>query len=223
MPAQGGEEPESADAVKLLAPESFRTQERAVTEQDYARVTERHPQVQRAAARLRWTGSWYTMFVSVDLVGGRAIDAEIRQALIAHIEQFRLAGYDIDLSEPSYVPLDIELAVCVLPGYFASAVEQVLLRRLSSAEDALGVRGFFHPDRFTFGDGLALSALVEAAQSVTGVASIEVTRFQRWGKTANKERENGLIRADSLEVLRLDNDPSFPENGRLRLEMRGGL
>ena len=60
-------------------------------------------------------------------------------------------------------------------------------------------------------------------QAVTGVASVDVIRFQRWGRTPNKERDEGLIPAAPLEVLRLGNDPNFPENGRLTLRMRGGL
>ncbi|MET1080529.1 MAG: putative baseplate assembly protein [Pseudomonas sp.] len=223
LAAQGGAEPESAEAVKLFAPEAFRSQERAVTEEDYARAAERHPEVQRAAARLRWTGSWYTVFVSLDRKDGKPLDAPFRAQLLEHLETFRLAGYDLDLSEPVYVALDIELTLCVLPGYFAAAVKLAVLRRLASVRDEQGQRGFFHPDHFTFGQGLALSRLIAAVQTVPGVASVEVLRFQRWGKTAKGEREEGLISAAALEVLRLDNDPNFPENGRLRLNMRGGL
>ena len=222
LPAQGGADPESADAVKLQAPEAFRTQERAVTEDDYARMAERHPQVQRASARLRWTGSWYTMFVSIDRKGGAPLDDEFRALMLAHLDRYRLAGYDLDLRDPAFVPLDIELGICVLPGYMAAAVKHSLLLRLSNGLDAQGQPAFFHPDHFSFGTGLALSALVEAAQAVTGVASVDVIRFQRWGRTPNKERDEGLIPAAPLEVLRLDNDPNFPENGRLTPHMRGG-
>jgi hypothetical protein len=223
LPAQGGADPEGADAIKLFAPEAFRTQERAVTEDDYARTAERHPQVQRAAARLRWTGSWYTMFVSIDRKGGAPLDERFRAEMLAHLDRYRLAGYDLDLSEPIYAPLDIELGICVLPGYFAASVKQSLMMRLGNRADALGERGFFHPDHFSFGQGLGLSALIDAAQTTTGVASVDVLRFQRWGRTPNNEREDGIVRAAALEVLRLDNDPNFPENGRLELTMRGGL
>jgi hypothetical protein len=223
MAAVGGTDPEATEAVKLQAPEAFRSQERAVTEDDYARMTERHPQVQRAAARLRWTGSWYTMFISIDRTGGAPLDDAFRALMLAHLERYRLAGYDLDLRDPAFVPLDIELGICVQPGYMAASVKQSLLLRLSSGLDAQTQPAFFHPDHFSFGTGLALSALVDAAQAVTGVASVDVLRFQRFGRAPNQEREEGLIRAAPLEVLRLDNDPNFPENGRLTLRMRGGL
>ncbi len=223
LPAAGGLDPESADAIKLFAPEAFRTQERAVTEADYAEVAERHPDVQRAAARLRWTGSWYTMYVGVDRRGGHPLDDTFRKDILGFLERYRLAGYDLDLSDPVYVPLDIELGVCVLPGFFAAAVKQELLKQLSNGSDDLGVPGFFNPDNFSFGDPLPLSRLVQACLAVTGVASVDVVYFQRWGKSANQEIENGVIGAAPLEVLRLDNDPNFPENGKLVLDMRGGL
>jgi predicted phage baseplate assembly protein len=223
MAAQGGTEPEPADAIKLLAPEAFRTQERAVTEDDYARVAERHPGVQRAAARLRWTGSWYTMYLIVDRLAGRPLDQAFRDELLQFMERYRLAGYDLELADPVFVPLDIALAVCVRPGYFASDVEQALLAVLGSGPNERGEPGFFHPDRFSFGQALALSRLIEAAMRVIGVASIEVLRFQRWGKPADAEIADGRILAAPLEVLRLDNDPNFPENGRLKFDMRGGV
>jgi len=223
MPAQGGEDPESADAIKLFAPEAFRTQERAVTEDDYARIAERHPEVQRAAARLRWTGSWYTMCVMVDRRGGKSLDSAFRNEMLQHMERFRLAGYDLDLSEPVFVPLDIELVICVLPGYFAVTVELAILKVLSNKTDEDGAMGFFHPDNFSFGVPLLLSRMIERVMAVKGIASIGVTVFQRLNKVANHEIEDGRITAAPLEILRLDNDPSFPENGRLILTMRGGI
>lgn len=223
LPAQGGADPEPVDAIKLYAPEAFRTQERAVTEADYARMAERHPQVQRAAARLRWTGSWYTMFVSIDRKGGVPLDEAFKALMLAHLDRYRLAGYDLELNDPAFVPLEIELGLCVLPGFIAAAVKQSLLQRLSNGLDAQAQPAFFHPDHFSFGTSLALSALVATAQSTTGVASVDVIRFQRWGRTPKGEREDGVITAAPLEVLRLDNDPNFPENGRLVLSMRGGL
>ena len=72
LPATGGADPEPLEHVRLYAPQAFRTQKRAVTEADYAAFAERHPEVQKAGATRRWTGSWYTIFITVDRVGGRA-------------------------------------------------------------------------------------------------------------------------------------------------------
>ncbi|MFY9570871.1 MAG: putative baseplate assembly protein, partial [Blastocatellia bacterium] len=85
-----------------------------------------------------------------------------------------------------------------------------------------GRRGLFHPDNLSFGEGIYMSKLVAAAQAVTGVESVRVTRLQRLFETPNHEIEFGLLTLGPLEVARLDNDPNFPENGRLEINVRGG-
>jgi hypothetical protein len=57
---------------------------------------------------------------------------------------------------------------------------------------------------------------------VDGVDSAEVKVFKRFGKLPNKEIEQGYMPMGRLEIARLDNDPSLPENGVLRLNLAGG-
>jgi predicted phage baseplate assembly protein len=222
LAASGGVAPESLEQVRQFAPQAFRVQERAVTEADYAEVAQRHPEVQKAAATMRWTGSWYTAFVTIDRRGGRPVDAEFELEIRDHLERYRLAGYDVEVNAPVFVPLDMAITVCVTAGYFRSNVKQALLR-VFGARDYPGGRGFFHPDNFTFGQPLYLSQVYQAAMAVPGVDSIEVTRFQRLGKVALGELDAAQIKPGTLEILRLDNDPNFPENGKLEFTMKGGL
>ncbi len=53
--------------------------------------------------------------------------------------------------------------------------------------------------------------------------SVRVTKLGRLFVGSNHEIENGILPIGSLEVARMDNDPGFPENGRLVLHMGGGL
>jgi hypothetical protein len=233
LPASGGTDPERLEQVRLYAPQAFRRQERAVTEADYAEVAQRHAEVQKAVATRRWTGSWYTIFVSIDRTGGRPVDADFEAEMVAHLERYRMAGVDVEIDGPVFVPLDIVLRVCVQPGYFRGQVKQRLLQVFSNQDLSDGTRGFFHPDHFTFGQPVYLSQVYQTAMAVDGVAWVEVTTFQRWGKEPNLKIENGVLvnqdirngalSADRLEVLRLDNDPNFPENGKIDFEMLGGL
>jgi hypothetical protein len=222
LPAQGGAYPETLDAIRLNAPEAFRTQERAVTTDDYARAAERHPDVQRAAARLRWTGSWYTVFLMLDRREGKPVDAEFKATMRAFLERFRLAGYDFEFADPVHVPLDIQLQICVASGYFAADVKAALLEAFTAGVDRHGRPGFFHPDSFTFGTPLYLSAVVARAMAVAGVASVDIRRFQRWGRSAKGELAAGVITASQLEVLRADGDLNFPENGQISFIVEGG-
>ena len=67
-------------------------------------------------------------------------------------------------------------------------------------------------------------ALAPAAAIAAKLArAFHPLRFQRWGKSANQELQNGVIEFSTLEIARLDNDPNFPENGQLSLVLKGGL
>ena len=103
LPAIGGQEPESLQDVRQRAPVAYRIQERAVTPVDYAEVTERRADVQRAAATFRWTGSWHTVFATVDRGGGVAVTGEFEADIRAHIERYRMAGHDVEIDGPQFV------------------------------------------------------------------------------------------------------------------------
>jgi hypothetical protein len=222
LPARGGREPETIEKVRQNAPSAFRIQQRAVTPEDYAEVAARHPQVQRAAATLRWTGSWYTVFLNVDRVGGRDVDPGFAARLSLHMERYRMAGHDLEIAGPHFVPLDIRMFVCVLPDYYASDVKAALLEAFSNQAFPDGRRGFFHPDAFTFGQPVYLSRMYAVAQAVQGVRFVEVTRFQRLGVDSAAGIDDGVLDMGPLEIARLDNDPSFAERGLLVLDMGGG-
>ncbi|MBZ4415597.1 putative baseplate assembly protein [Myxococcus sp. RHSTA-1-4] len=229
LPAVGGVDPESLEHVRQNAPYAFRRHERAVTAEDFAAAAERHPEVQKAVATRRWTGSWPTLYVTVDRYGGRPVDDAFREELRDFLERFRLAGHDLEIAAPIFAPLDIGLTVGVAPGHFRGDVKAALLEVFSSGELPGGRRGFFHPDHFTFGQSVYLSQLVHAAMRVPGVAWVDTSeraplrRFQRFGQASNRELETGGIRVKSLEIIRLDNDPSQPENGKLEFHLEGGL
>ena len=50
-----------------------------------------------------------------------------------------------------------------------------------------------------------------------------VTTFQRYGQPADDELKRGYLEPADLEIIRLDNDKNFPENGKLTFDLHGGL
>jgi hypothetical protein len=132
-----------------------------------------------------------------------------------------MAGHDVEIDAPLFVPLDIELTGCVQPGHFPADVEQALLEAFSSVDLPGGRRGFFHPDNFTFGQPVYLSQIIATAMQVPGVAWIDATRFQRWGQAAHGELAQGSIGFGRLEIARLDNDPNRAENGKIVFNLGG--
>jgi len=222
LPATGGTDPETNDQIRRRAPQAFLTQERAITMADYAAVTEMNPQVDRAVASLRWTGSWYTVFVAVEPQGGGNLTPTLQQSLKKNVERYHLAGQDLELDSPQYVSLQIELVVCVDPNYFQSDLQQALLQVLGSGISPNGQKGFFYPDNFTFGQSVYLSPIYAAARSVEGVLAVTAKTFQPQGVNSGQYLAAGEITVGPLQVARLANDPSYPNHGQLTLDMEGG-
>lgn len=237
FPAQGGTDPEPLAEVKLFAPTAFRKKlQRAITAQDYADIVMRDfpSQVQRAAATLRWTGSWDEVLVAIDPRNTDVASPQLIAQIKQHLYLYRRMGHDLVVKSAVYVPLAIAMHICVLPDFLRGHVKAALMDAFSSRRLANGQLGFFHPDNLTFGTGIYLSQLVAAARSVPGVMSVQVTRLKRLEYVANpastpaiaesssSEILNGVLPLGALEIARLDNDPSFPENGVLKFDIGGG-
>jgi len=213
LPARGGIDPEAIEDVRQKAPVAFRTQQRAVTARDYEEMAQRHPDVQRATVTFRWTGSWYTVFITVDRVGGKPVDQAFEDELRDFLETYRMAGFDLEIDAPRPVPLELELHVCATRDAFRTDVLKAMRERF---------RRFFDPDAFTFGQPVYVSAIYAAAHEVPGVESVTVKTFQRLGMTSTEAATSGQIAVGRLEIARLDNDPNFPENGVLTIDVDGG-
>jgi hypothetical protein len=234
LPARGGEEPETIEHVRQLAPEAFRAiQFRAVTERDWEEMALRHPDVAAVKASFRWTGSWHTVFVAIHPVdpanlrrlpgGGTELQPSFAALIEAHLTRFKLAGYDLDIRAAIYVPLEIDIRICVGDGQFRADVLTEVRNALSNRHFADGTTGFFFPLRFGFGSAIYLSQVYAAVSAVEGVRSAEITKFKRFWDPPRGELDKGAITLTPFEIPRLDNDPNFAENGVLRLSAVGGL
>ena len=233
LAATGGREPETAAEIRERAPQAFRAQTfRAVTVGDWERAAAGAPGVQSAFASFRWTGSWYAVLVGIDPHDPRDLvtdpDGRIRlqpgfaEWTRAYLDRFRIAGYDLELLPPTFVPLELDVEVCAAPGYFRGDVAAAVADALSSRDLPAGRRGFFHAENFTFGRPVRLSAIYAAVEAVAGVDSAVIRTFHRLGRTASGELESGILPIEAGEIAQLDNDPNFLEHGVLRIETRGG-
>jgi hypothetical protein len=220
----GAVNPEDLNEARLLGPQTLHQQNRAVTPQDYAdALLAGVPwgtdvvQPLHAKAQFVWTGSWNTVIVSVDFADRLSL-ADVptrRQALEAALEQKRLAGYDVQVEDARYAPMNISLVVFLKPEYFVRQVRTQL-------EQVIGPQGFFAPASFDFGQAVRLSDLYAAVLAVQGVRYITVQRFKLLGDRYPDHKDDGVIDVDPLAIARCDNDPAHPENGVVFLHMCGG-
>lgn len=223
LPAEGGKEPESLDHARVHAPSQFKKQRRAITAEDYATIARREfpGEIQQARAMLNWMGTWYQVSVAIDPLSTVRNPEDLVKRVQGKLEDYRRIGHLLAVKLPTYVGLDIAMTVCVETSHLSAHVRQELLDRFSAGLLEDGTKGFFHPDRFGFGDALYLSQIFAEAKKVPGVENVDVTKFQKLGQGDQGELDSGVMNFGPLEIPRLDNDPLRPEAGCFCLRMEG--
>ena len=214
----GGVDPEPVEEIRQLAPEAFRAVTfRAVRPEDYAEIAERLAWVQRAGARFRWTGSWLSAFATADPLGSFQLSPERRTELFNLMDCVRQAGREVFVRNPRFVNLDLVITTCIQPFAYAGQVKARVLETLLGRRGERPTRGFFHPDNFTFGTPLRRAALEAAVQEVPGIRGVEEIRIRARGITPWRDFNELTFPVGRDQVIRLQNDPRFPERGSLRI------
>lgn len=208
-----GRDPQSLDLARRIAPAAFKARTfRAVRNDDYREQAERLDWVQAAGAVTRWTGSWATTFVSADPEGAFQIAPARMAELRARMQAVRQVGRPVIVRQPVFVPLDLQIAVCVTPGYAFGDVAERILRALDPRPG-----GFFHPDRFTFGQPLRRPDLEAAIASVEGVRAVLGLAIRQRGLTGWQFFDTAQITAADNRILKVENDPDRPGQGAIRI------
>ena len=215
LAATSGTDPEPADHARQFAPFAFQHQQRCVTEADYGQQAALVPGVAQARGTLRWTGSWYSAFVSVE-PAAPALTAQLTSVVGQDVGRLRMLGTDVAVEAAIVVGLRIALAVCVDPGHFRGDVYAALLARFS------GPGGLLAAGNFTFGQTVYASPLVAAAQAIEGVASVTLATFSRQDQPWVDGTARGFLTLGRLEIPRCDNDPDHLDHGTLTFILDGG-
>lgn len=216
-----GRDPEPVAEIVRRVPEAYRYRQlRAVTLRDYVDRAEEVQGIARASARYMWTGSWRTVRVTVDPVGTHILAPELREDVARHLEAVRLIGEDLEIRAPQFVPLDIVISLCVTPDYWPEYIRSALEQEFSDGHTPDGRTAFFHPDRWTFGQGLWASQIVGRVLSVEGVDYVIEVRMKRRNEATSGTSD--LIEVRPEEIVEVRNDPDHMEKGSIRFDLRGG-
>nr|WP_255550757.1 baseplate J/gp47 family protein [Granulicella sp. dw_53] len=222
LAAAGGVDPESIVSIRQRAPFAFRTQFRAVTEDDYAAVAILDPAIAEARGTLRWTGSWYTAFISIDTASVAAPSPGLIHDTKKRLNLFRMTGTDFAIEGAIIVGLRITLNVCVDPTHFRSEVSDALMHLFITGDQCSGQSGLLNSQHFTFGETIYASPLIAAAQAVEGVTSVTLATFSRMDDPSIDGTSTGFLVMRRLEIARCDNDPNRLDHGLFALAMDGG-
>jgi hypothetical protein len=116
----------------------------------------------------------------------------------------------------------LQVTVCARKDAFRGDVYQAVLEALSTRRFVDGSTGFFHFDNFTFGTPLHRSALEAAIQEAHGVDGVLSILYRRRGSTQGYTNLPGVLNVGVDQILILENNPSRPERGSLRVYVEGG-
>lgn len=218
-----GRDPEPAEKVRRNAPEAYRARQlRAVTLADYVQRAEEVAGVARAVAHYAWTGSWRTVRVVIDPEGTTELADALRTEVAAHLEAVRLIGEDIELRPPRYVPLQIRIVICADPAYWREDLRFVLEQEFSDSWTADGRRGFFHPDKWSFGQSLHRSAIEGRIHQVAGIEHVVRITMKRFNAPTPGVPNTEVLEMGFDEVVLVANDPDHLERGLIRFDVQGG-
>jgi hypothetical protein len=166
LAASGGQDRETIEHARTLAPQVFRSFQRAVTADDYAALARNVPGVARAMA-VPQSWSWVDLYIVPD--GSYDLSDALRATLLRYFESRRMLTVIVSPRPPVFVSIDLTVKVEVEPTFFQDDVAQ-------RAQDALSA--LFAIDNLDFGRNFYVSKVFEAVEAVQGVAFAEVTVFQ---------------------------------------------
>ncbi|MDQ6775601.1 MAG: baseplate J/gp47 family protein [Actinomycetota bacterium] len=221
LAASGGIDPEGMDRIRRFAPFSYQSQLRCVTEADYAQQAQQVAGVAAARGTYRWTGSWYTAFVSVESAAA-ALTATLAALVGDRLDTRRMMGTDVAVETAVIVGLRIALEVCVDPEHFQGDVYRALMAVFITGDQCGGARGLLNAENFSFGQTVYASPLVAAAQAVEGVRSVTLSTFTRMDAPWIDGVAQGYLTTGRLDIPRCDNDPNHLDHGVFVLGMDGG-
>jgi Baseplate J-like protein len=223
FPAAGGTDAETPQQIRDRAPQAFAAHPlRIVRPADYVAAAESLPWVQQAGTRFRWTGSWLTALTAADPVATEQPTLPDTAMLTDLLNRRRLAGYESYVLPPRYVSVDLQITLCANPAYFGADVEAAVLTALRPGTPPGGGAGFFDHTRWGFGVPLESSTLQAAVQACTGVAGVTRVLFRQRGLQTNWTVLPETLAVGADQILRVDDDPSRPEAGSLKVIVNGG-
>ena len=229
-----GRDREPTAEIIRRVPEAYRQRQlRAVTLADYVARAEKIEGVSRAAARYVWTGSWRTVRVTIDPIDTSELSYELRKSVESYLNAVRLIGEDLEVRPPIFVPLEIKVKLCAMPGVWPEDIKFVLEQEFSDGWLPDGRKGFFHPDLWTFGQPIFASQIIGRALQVKGVEHVVAQKktplsgeppisvsIRRWNSPFSPMES--LTQLNYNEIIQVQNNPDHMEKGLITFEVKGG-
>ncbi len=240
--------PHAMEQARRAGPREIHTQKRMVTTDDYAVRLREHPLVVNAHAWSEWSGSWFTIRLTLITRGknndlDKACPVDLKDEIIKFNKRVGITSLQMDALQLPTVRMvlrtyidafrmagqEVVLQDPIYIGIYMSISVSVKSNFFQSemhhaTAQALGhgSGGFFEPGRFGFGEDLYASDVIEALMKLDGIEHVCLNRFKRIGSQYPDRLEAGFIQLDGLEVAVCNNDAGDSKMGYYRLKLHGG-
>lgn len=164
--ATGGADAESSEQAVLRGPQLFKSQQRAVTADDYVAHAKAFG-VGKARAR---AATWNRVTLFVAPVGGGQPTDTLKEDLRRYFDTRRIMTTLLDIKDPTYVKVFIGGTMQLNAYYYTEQVQQ-------RVRDAIAL--LFAFERVDFEHTAYLSKIYEAIEAVEGVANVNVEWLSR--------------------------------------------
>jgi len=219
--AAGGTDPENMEHIRQNAPFQFQSQLRCVTADDYGVMAAKLPGIREAKGTMRWTGSWYTVFVSLAPVAKWT--PQLASSVTSSLVMLRMMGTDVVAEQARFVGIRIRLHVCISSRYFRGDVYDDLTKVLIAGDTCTGASALLSVTNSHFGANIYASPILAAAQGVAGVVSVSLLTFERMDSPLPAGAvPPPFLTMGRLEIARCDNDPNHADYGSLTFALDGG-
>jgi hypothetical protein len=193
--AAGGADAEDIDRARFFAPRLYRTQDRAVTLQDYVDLALQVPGVGKARAV---AGGWNQIALYIAPTGSVADPSELLQRdILAFFESRRMASVSISVYGPQVADIYLSATVRAQPYFLQSDVNAAIQQAVSD---------YLSFDAVDFGQSIYLSKIYDVIQNLPQVASLNVTEFSRTPHPlagTDRTRQSGSSAVDADGVIEL--------------------
>jgi predicted phage baseplate assembly protein len=210
-PATGGVDPETIEEAKTRAPLTLRTGRRAVTADDYERLTlESSIEVARARCQSAQRGNGAVQLLVVPRVRGEssghtlddyALSPALTDRITQHLDGHRVVGTTVEIGTPFYQGISVVALVHGEAGRPATLVRQRAVDAISRFVNPLvgGPDGTGWP----FESDLNVAVVTQLLEAVEGVSRVEETLLYEF------DLRSGRRLGAAKEVVRLDRQSLF--------------
>lgn len=207
LPAEGGSDAETLDDMRLSAPKSIRTLDRAVSLQDFEAFAIGYRGVGKALASELYAGMRREVCLTIatttlePAIDGSPLITDLRTALLAAAPP----GTALRIVAFTDIAVSVTIALAIDPGFRRADVEAAIRARLA-ADFGRSVR--------PFGTGLHRSQILASVQSVAGTVAALLTSFSAASGTIVEDAQ-GRLRCPGPEIN--PNSLIFTEAGLMAL------